>query len=86
MDGRRRLLTIGQVADRLGVSPQTVRRWADAGLIPSARLPSGQRRFDPDQIEAIVKETTPRSLGAPVGNEEIDSRADKVVQGQGSSK
>jgi len=47
----KRLLTISQAARRLGVHPNTLRGWADRGLVPMIKLPSGYRRFDPDAIE-----------------------------------
>jgi excisionase family DNA binding protein len=62
MEKRKRLLTVAQVADRLGVAPQTVRRWADQGFIPVARTPGGQRRFDAEQIEAFAATITPGPL------------------------
>ena len=37
---------IGQVADLLGVSVDTVRRWADAGRLGSKRTEGGQRVVD----------------------------------------
>lgn len=39
-------LTVSQVAAQFGVHPQTVRRWADEGLIPASRTLGGARRFD----------------------------------------
>ena len=51
-----RMLTITEAARELGVHQNTLRRWADAGLIPVTRLPSGYRRWSPEQIEQI-KET-----------------------------
>lgn len=62
MERRKRLLTVAQAAERLGVSPQTVRRWADEGLIPMARTPTGHRRFDADHIEAVAESMVPRPL------------------------
>ena len=53
---RKRLLTIGQAAARLGISPSTLRGYADKGMVPSIRLPSGFRRFEPDVIERIARE------------------------------
>ncbi|MFI5035604.1 MAG: molybdopterin-binding protein [Acidimicrobiales bacterium] len=40
------LYRIGQAAELLGVSPDTVRRWADAGRIKSTVGPGGRRMFD----------------------------------------
>lgn len=47
------LLTVTQAAKRLGVSPNTVRAWADRGAIPVLRLPSGHRRFELSAIDAL---------------------------------
>jgi molybdopterin-binding protein len=38
--------TVGQAAELLGVSSDTVRRWVDDGQIPAARTPGGRRRVD----------------------------------------
>jgi molybdopterin-binding protein len=38
--------TVGQAAELLGVSPDTVRRWVDDGQIPAARTAGGRRRLD----------------------------------------
>lgn len=43
---RTRPMTVGEAAEAIGVSEDTVRRWADVGLLPGYRLPSGHRRFD----------------------------------------
>ena len=40
-----RSLTSAEVAARLSVSPSTVKRWADEGLIESLRTAGGHRRF-----------------------------------------
>lgn len=47
------LLTIGEAARVLSVSVDTLRRWADAGRIPVVVLPTGHRRFRPEDIDAI---------------------------------
>ncbi len=42
---------IGQVAELLGVSVDTVRRWADAGRLGSRRTEGGQRMEIVAQVE-----------------------------------
>ncbi len=48
-----KLLTISQAADLLGVHQNTLRGWADRGLVPVVKLPSGYRRFDPEEIARV---------------------------------
>jgi len=48
-------LTTGQAAAALQVSSETVRRWANQGLLKSYRLPSGQLRIQSDNIETLRK-------------------------------
>jgi len=47
------MLTIGEAARRLRVSPKTLRAWCDRRLVSYTRLPCGYRRFSVDQIEQI---------------------------------
>jgi diguanylate cyclase (GGDEF)-like protein/excisionase family DNA binding protein len=47
-------LRVQQAADLLGVSPNTVRRWAAEGRLVCHRTPSGQRRFPRDGLEALA--------------------------------
>lgn len=51
-------LSIGEAAKELGVSVDTVRRWADTEKLKSVRAPSGHRRF----YLADIKRLTPREL------------------------
>ena len=44
------ILTIGEAARRLRISPKTLRAWCDQGLVEYYRLPSGYRRFTAQQI------------------------------------
>jgi len=50
---RVKLLSVGQAAAAIGVSPNTLRAWVDKGLVPATVLPSGFRRFSPEQLEDI---------------------------------
>jgi excisionase family DNA binding protein len=47
------LMQVRQAARTLGVHENTVRRWEERGLLRAVRLPSGVRRFRPDDIEAM---------------------------------
>ncbi|MFJ3200444.1 TOBE domain-containing protein [Streptomyces sp. NPDC086989] len=47
--------SIGQAAGLLGVSPETVRRWADAGRLPVGRTPDGSRSVDGATLAAFAK-------------------------------
>lgn len=47
------LMQVRQVARALGVHENTVRRWEERGLLHAVRLPSGVRRFRPDDVEAV---------------------------------
>ncbi|MBH1935703.1 helix-turn-helix transcriptional regulator [Streptomyces sp. AV19] len=48
-----RSYTIGRAARLLGVSPDTVRRWADAGRIPTTRDEHGKRLIDGTDLAAF---------------------------------
>lgn len=46
-------LGIKAAAKELGVHENTLRRWADQGLIRAIRLPSGTRRFTHEDIRSM---------------------------------
>ncbi|MEV6727233.1 MULTISPECIES: helix-turn-helix transcriptional regulator [unclassified Streptomyces] len=50
------LYSIGQAAGLLGVSAETVRRWADGGRLPARRAPDGARAVDGVTLAAFAKE------------------------------
>ena len=45
---------IGQAAELLGVSVDTVRRWVDAGQLPSTRTAGGQRLVDGAALASLA--------------------------------
>ena len=47
------LMQVRQAARALGVHENTLRRWAERGLISAVRLPSGVRRFRAEDIDAM---------------------------------
>jgi excisionase family DNA binding protein len=55
MEGRTRLLNVGQAAAYLGVSAASVRKWSNQGLVPVYRTPGGQRRFSTDDLDEFMR-------------------------------
>ena len=49
---------ISEAAELLGVSDDTVRRWAEAGRLPTERTPSGRLAVDGRALAAFVREGT----------------------------
>ena len=49
------LVTAEEVAERLRLRPDTVRRWTREGRIPSIRLSAKVIRFDLDDVEAALR-------------------------------
>lgn len=56
MAQERTLLTISTAAKRLGISQGTLRGYAEKGIVPVITLPSGHRRFKPEDIERLRNE------------------------------
>jgi excisionase family DNA binding protein len=44
-----------QLADKLGVSVQTVQRWADAGQVKAWKTPGGHRKIDAASADALIQ-------------------------------
>ncbi len=51
-----RLLSRADVAEMFGVSPSTVTRWADAGLLPTAKTLGGHRRYDAAAVSELARQ------------------------------
>jgi len=50
------MLTTTEVAHMLHVHPNTIRHWANKGLLPVYRLGTrGDRRFKRKEVEAFIK-------------------------------
>jgi molybdopterin-binding protein len=49
---------LGEAAELLGVSPDTVRRWIDSGRLTARRTKGGQRRIDAESLARLAAEGT----------------------------
>jgi len=54
MEGRNRLLNVGQAAAYLGVSAASLRKWSNEGVVPVYRTPGGQRRFAAIDLDEFI--------------------------------
>lgn len=54
-ENKKKLLTVNQYAVKVGVTPQTVRDWSNAGKIEVERTPGGHRRI-------VVREEIPEEV------------------------
>jgi excisionase family DNA binding protein len=61
-----RLLTSADVAELLGVTAGTVKRWADQGVLACARTAGRHRRFDPEEVRRFQRERAGSPRGEPV--------------------
>lgn len=63
--------TIGQAARLLGVSPDTARRWADAGRVATHRDEGGRRLIDGRDLAAFSVEVAQGQAQGGGGEEEV---------------
>ncbi|MEU7648544.1 MerR family transcriptional regulator [Streptomyces huasconensis] len=87
-DGR---WSIGQLAERAGVTVKTVRFYSDRGLLPeAARSGGGHRRYGPEALERLRLIRSLRNLDLPVRDvsrvlaqdEALDEALEDVVESQ----
>jgi DNA-binding transcriptional MerR regulator len=81
-------MTVGEVAELLGVSGHTLRYYERVGLVKVGRSGSGQRRYDRDALARVIFITRLRWAGMPIrdigayfslveqGNSTLDQRLD----------
>jgi len=61
-------LSLGDVAELLGVHPSTVRSWSDQGALPVHRTKGGHRRYQRDEIEIWIQS---QRTSVPIDHEMI---------------
>ena len=79
------LMQVRQVARALGVHENTVRRWEERGLLRAVRLPSGVRRFRPEDVEAVRKQMFSGFAPLHADNDVVSVRAHSVQLTQTTS-
>lgn len=70
---------VGQVAELLGVSTDTVRRWADSGRLTMGREAGGQRMIDGADLARFLTETAPEPSEPPLVSESARNRFPGIV-------
>lgn len=73
-------LTIGQLAERTGLQPATLRMWEQRHKFPRAeRLPSGHRRYSAEEVERVIEVLRARDggLSLPAAIERVDNGVGK---------
>ncbi len=55
-----RWLSLGEAASLLGVDDATLRHWADTGRVKTFRTPGGHRRFQEDDLRALIQHEIPK--------------------------
>ncbi|HEY58986.1 MAG TPA: helix-turn-helix domain-containing protein [Anaerolineae bacterium] len=73
-------LTLGEVAQLLGVHPSTVRNWADSGKMPVHRTQGGHRRFRRSEVELWLQ--SQRANGDAAQAEQVLQEALKYIRWQ----
>jgi molybdopterin-binding protein len=70
---------IGQAAELLGVSVETVRRWASEGRLKSTRTSGGQRVVPIDEVSRLAAERRRASRGHEVVAQSARNRFEGIV-------
>ena len=70
---------VGQAAELLGVSADTVRRWADAGRLRVDRHERGERVIEGAELARFLTETAPEPSEPPLVSESARNRFPGIV-------
>jgi len=81
----RRLLTVGEACQYLGVSRMTLLAAEESGLLAPSRTPGGHRRYDPAELDRFLNRGRPSPASVPVAGGP-PSRQNGPVPVTGSSR
>jgi molybdopterin-binding protein len=70
---------IGRAAEMLGVTVDTVRRWADAGRIQTVRSSGGQRLVPIEEVTPLIAERRQSSTDRPIVAQSARNRFAGIV-------
>lgn len=62
----REWLSLGPASRLVGVDPDTLRRWADEGRLPTFTTPGGHRRFERRDLERVMLSRRPAPARRPL--------------------
>ena len=72
-------MRVGQAAEMLGVSVETLRRWESEGRLTMARSEGGQRLVDIDQVAALLAERRKAVTDRPIVAQSARNRFSGIV-------
>jgi molybdopterin-binding protein len=72
-------MRLGEAAEILGVSPETVRRWADDGRLPAERSGGGQRMVRRTDVNRLLAERRRAGQERPIVAQSARNRFPGVV-------
>ncbi|MDQ3677845.1 MAG: excisionase family DNA-binding protein [Actinomycetota bacterium] len=78
-------ISFREAAQRLGVHENTVRRYADRGLIRAVRLPSGVRRLQRTDVEAMRPRAPDEHSASLSGGDRPIATLDELIARSGAA-
>jgi molybdopterin-binding protein len=72
-------IRIGRAADMIGVTVDTIRRWADDGKIQSSRSDGGQRLIPIEEVTRVISERRRASTDRPIVAQSARNRFAGIV-------
>jgi molybdopterin-binding protein len=70
---------VGQAAEMLGVSVETLRRWETEGRLRMERSKGGQRLVDVEEVSRLLDERRKRSIDRPIVAQSARNRFPGIV-------